>query len=80
MYTYRNESYGTYRNPTTERISKVFPGEDREFDNVIWLWHDYCAWYVSEERLAECIEQWLSWKDARELYDKEIEDITKKTE
>lgn len=78
MYTYRNESYGDYKNPTTERISKVFPDECREFDNVIGMWETHCSWYATEERLQECIDEWVLWQDARDKYEKELDEYMKR--
>jgi len=72
FYSYRDAHYWKYNNPNTERISKVFPKEYREFDNVIWLWHDSCTWFFSEETLQEYIDKWLYGKIAMDHYDAEV--------
>jgi hypothetical protein len=77
-YTYRDFPIGWYKNPTIDNISKVFPSEYREFDNNIWLWTNNCTWYMSEECLEEYIKLWLSWDNARDYYEKELEEYSKK--
>jgi len=72
-YTYRNDSWWKFKNPTTERIHKVFPSEYREFDNVIGLRTDYNIWFFHEDDLREYIDKWLFWEKAWEHYHKEVD-------
>jgi hypothetical protein len=69
-YGFMNFEWWKFENPTIDRIKKVFPWEHREFDNNIWLRHDYNTWFISEDDLKLYIDKWLSWEFAWAYYNK----------
>ena len=69
-YGFMNFEWWKFENPTIDRIKKVFPWEHREFDNNIWLRHDYNTWFISEDDLKLYIDKWFYWSTAWGYYNK----------
>jgi len=47
-------------------------------DEWIWFITDWETIYISKEFLEECLEKWIKWEKALDLYDKQLEEYEKK--